>query len=95
LLGGNLNAVQPQAGSYNASYGTLLQKDSTDSYNHIPSKISGFSSPGEIRDMQVLGYGKKNLLLVARNDMRVQIFLISNQSKENINLILSKFRNRN
>ena len=90
LLGGNLNAVLPQAGTYNASYGLLLRKDSTDTFHAIPSRRSGFLSPGEVRDMEILNYGKEKILLVAKNNKPLQVFRVSDPSRENINLTRSQ-----
>ncbi|MGI9175109.1 MAG: FG-GAP repeat domain-containing protein, partial [Rhodothermales bacterium] len=74
LLGGNLEAASPQAGSYDASYGVLLRQDSTGSYRDVPPYESGFRSAGEVRAIETLQHGGRPLVLVARNNKPVQIF---------------------
>lgn len=74
FLGGNLEAVQPQAGPYDASYGVLLRPDSAGTYRAVPSRKSGFFSPGQIRAIHVLRRDGQPLILVARNDNRLQAF---------------------
>ena len=74
LMGGNLDAVKPQAGSYDAGYGTLLQQDTSGSYREVALQESGFFSPGEIRAVQALTYDGQPLILVARKNQPVQAF---------------------
>lgn len=74
FMGGNLEAVQPQAGPYDASYGVVLRPDSAGTYRAVPSRVSGFLSPGEVRAIQVLRREGPPLILVARNDGRLQAF---------------------
>ncbi|MEX2574233.1 MAG: FG-GAP repeat protein, partial [Balneolaceae bacterium] len=78
LLGGNLHAVQPQMGSYDASYGTVLQQDSYGIYREVPSKVSGFHSPGEIRSIHSLRSGGQNYILTARSNQPLQVFKAAN-----------------
>jgi hypothetical protein len=77
LVGGNLDAVQPQAGPYMASYGTVLVQDSTGGYQAAPSWKSGFASPGEIRAIRAVRAGDQRLIVVARSDDRLQAFRIT------------------
>lgn len=78
LLGGNLEAVQPQAGPYDASFGVALQPDTSGRYRALPSRKSGFFSPGEIRALQVLQADDETLVFVARNNDRIQVFRVVN-----------------
>ena len=74
LLGGNLEAANPQAGAYDASRGVLLRQDSTGSYQVVPPRESGFQSPGEVRAIETLRQGGRPLVLVARSNKPVQVF---------------------
>ena len=62
LLGGNLYAVKPEVGRYDASYGTFLKNDGKG--NFTAAKASeGFFVQGEVRDFAVF----ENFVIVARN----------------------------
>jgi hypothetical protein len=74
LLGGNLYGVRPEIGRYDGSYGTVLKGIGDGSFKYIPARISGFRLDGEIRDFICLDYGTGNLLVVARNNLPLQIF---------------------
>ena len=69
LLGGNFYRSKPEVGSYDASYGLLLQGDGTGQFAVV--KQSGFFVRGEVRDIEKLG---ANLLLVSRNNAPLQVF---------------------
>lgn len=73
LLGGNLDAVQPQIGAFDASYGVYLEQDSLRGYAGKSSAESGFFSPGEIRSIQSLQVGGDLHVFVARNDAPIQV----------------------
>jgi len=74
LMGGNMEAVDPQVGSYEATDGVLLRQDSTGTYQNISSRKSGFESPGEIRSIQLLDGKASARILVGRNDDSLQVF---------------------
>lgn len=74
LLGGNLAAANPQAGPYDAGYGTLFRLDSARTYREVPSRESGFFSPGEIRSIRLVRSRGHPLVLVARNNSHLQVF---------------------
>jgi len=62
ILGGNLYAVKPEVGRYDASYGTFLKNDGKG--NLLAARPGeGFVIGGEIRDFAVF----KDFVLVARN----------------------------
>lgn len=62
ILGGNLYAVKPEVGRYDASYGTFLKNDG--SGNLATAKPGeGFVIQGEVRDFAVF----RDYILVARN----------------------------
>jgi len=76
MMGGNLHAVQPQAGPYHASKGALLRQDSSDHYRDMPSQESGFSVSGEIRSIISVPHKESHLILVARNDASLQVYRV-------------------
>ncbi|MDW3194232.1 MAG: VCBS repeat-containing protein [Cytophagales bacterium] len=69
VLGGNLYDAKPQAGQYDASYGTVLKYNRRDqSFSVLPRAASGLLVTGEIRDLQFVNAGNDKLLMIARND---------------------------
>jgi hypothetical protein len=77
ILGGNLSSAKPQMGPYNASYGTILQQDSSGIYHEISDSKSGFFVRGEIRDIKAISSHGKKLILVARNNSKIKIFKLN------------------
>lgn len=76
LMGGNLTAVKPQAGAYDASYGAVLRQDSSRQYEEIDSRRSGFTVSGEVRSVRSLKHDGEVLILVARNNDSVKLFRV-------------------
>lgn len=78
LMGGNLRAVQPQIGSYDASNGVLLSRNGeTRQWKAFPE--TGFYSPGEIRDIEMASVDGEPVVLVARNDSTLQAFRLTSR----------------
>lgn len=65
LTGGNLHAVTPQAGRYDAGYGVVLTQDSTSRLIEVPAMNSGLQADGEIRAFQIIHSGPERLIAVA------------------------------
>lgn len=79
LTGGNLYNVKPQAGPYDASYGSFIRINAeTKDFQEVSAQISGFISKGEIRNIESLQYQGENLILVTHNNGTLQI--LSSQS---------------
>jgi hypothetical protein len=78
LMGGNLYRVKPEAGRYDASYGTFLKGDGKGKFKVVPNKDCGLMIDGEVRDIKRIKVGKNNLILVARNN-DTPIFLKVNE----------------
>ncbi|MEX2573080.1 MAG: hypothetical protein WD317_02245, partial [Balneolaceae bacterium] len=74
LAGGNLEAVQPQAGAYDAGRGLLVQSDQDENLLEIPPELSGFRVEGDIRFIKKLALDGRLLILVGRNDGNIQFF---------------------
>lgn len=63
ILGGNLYAVKPEVGRYDASYGTFLKNDGKGNFV-VAKPAEGFFVQGEVRDFAVFD----NFVIVARNN---------------------------
>ena len=74
LMGGNLYGVKPEVGRYDANYGLLLLGKGDTSFDPIPASKSGFFIKGETRDIISLQVAGKPLILVAKNNDRMQVF---------------------
>jgi len=73
-LGGNLYAVKPEVGRYDASYGLILKGRGDGTFQSIPPRISGMKLDDEIRDIVSIKTSSGKLILVARNNNTLQIF---------------------
>jgi hypothetical protein len=76
LLGGNLFAVKPEAGRYDALHGLVLTGDGKGGFMALPSRASGLSVSGEVRHVRVLNVRGKKLLAFARNNDTLQFYTL-------------------
>ncbi len=74
LMGGNLNAVKPEVGRYDASQGALLLANNEGTFDYIQNFESGFEVEGEIRDLELITIAAKPYVLVARNNDSCLLF---------------------
>ncbi len=74
LMGGNLYGVKPEVGRYDANHGLVLKGDGAGSFQALPSKVTGLKVLGEVRDLATITAGGRQLVLVARNNDRMQVF---------------------
>ena len=74
LLAGNLHAAKPQVGKYDANHGILLLGDGKGNFSEIDKAKGGMNIDGEVRDMQIVGEGENQILLLAMNDEAVKAF---------------------
>jgi hypothetical protein len=74
LGGGNLYGVSTYQGRYDGSYGMLLQGNGKGGFKAISPTANGFLLEGEVRDIKKLKTADAELLLVARNNLPVQVF---------------------
>jgi len=79
LLGGNLYNVKPEVGRYDASYGHFLEGDGQGGFKVVPPFHSGFRLEGEIRDIQSIQTPAGTVLVVARSNDPLQLFMIQAQ----------------
>ncbi|MFZ9982156.1 MAG: VCBS repeat-containing protein, partial [Cyclobacteriaceae bacterium] len=78
ILGGNLYGTKPEIGRYDASYGVVLLGTGNLNYKPLKSTESGLRIDGEIRDfLRIPLAGNQNdLLIISRNNLPVQTYLI-------------------
>lgn len=74
LLGGNLYGVKPEVGRYDANYGLWLKGNGDATFEPVKSRQSGFFTKGQVRDIIDLEVNGKTLILVAKNNDRMQVF---------------------
>ena len=74
LLAGNFDGVQPEIGRMSASYGLVLRGDGVGRFTPVPAVQSGFSVPGQARDIQRVRTRRGDLYVVARNNDRALVF---------------------
>jgi len=74
ILGGNLFAVKPEAGRYDAMHGLVLLGNGKGNYEVLSSIRSGVALQGEIRHINTLKSGQKAQLIVIRNNDHVVLY---------------------
>jgi enediyne biosynthesis protein E4 len=75
LAAGNLYAVQPDLGRYDAGYGILMLGDGKRNFHPMPMDQSGFVVKGEARDIKTTTNSKgERRVLVSRNNDFVLVF---------------------
>jgi len=73
IMGGNFYESKPEVGIYDASYGIFLKGDGKGNFTSLPAQQSGINIRGAVRDLLVINNGKKQSLLIARNNDKVQV----------------------
>jgi hypothetical protein len=72
---GNLNAVQPDIGRFDAGYGVVLKGDGKGGFDCLSSQQSGLLIRGEGRDVESVNTSKnKKIFLISRNNNSVKVF---------------------
>jgi enediyne biosynthesis protein E4 len=74
VIGGNFYESKPEAGIYDASYGLLLTGNGKGQFKAIHSKRSGIRTRGAVRDIINIKTGKKNTLIIARNNDVAELY---------------------
>ncbi len=74
LLGGNFCRSKPEIGIYDSGYGMAMQGEGNGAFWPLLPGDSGFFVKGEIRDIRSIRIGKKDLLLVAKNNDKMVLF---------------------
>ena len=71
ILGGNFSESKPEVGTYLASYGALFQGLGNHQFQFIPNSDAGFKIEGNIRDIEEVKIGDKNVLVITRNNREI------------------------
>jgi hypothetical protein len=78
IVGGNLDAVQPDFGRYDASIGLILLGDGKGNWKALDTQESGFLVKGETRHIRVVSnFKKEKIVLVSRNNQSMVGFKIT------------------
>jgi len=72
LLAGNLFEVKPEVGRYDASYGVCLINQKGKGFKAVPNSSVGLKLDGQIRDLQSIKLNGEELLLVVKNNEKVE-----------------------
>src|SRR5207248_10366624 len=76
-LAGNFDGVEPEIGRISAGYGLVLRGDGRRPFTPLRAAESGFSVPGQARDIQRVRTRRGDLYVVTRNNDRPLIFRAS------------------
>ena len=84
LIGGNFDAVKPEIGRLNASYGLFLRGNGKGDFTPVRAAESGFFVPGQTRDIQRVRTARGELFLVARNNDTVLAFRATSHAERTV-----------
>jgi hypothetical protein len=90
LLGGNFYGASMYQGRYDASYGLMLKGNGKGRFEPLQPVDTGFLLEGEVRKIKSLKTADGELLLVARNNMPLQIFKPLKESRRTVALSHAK-----
>ncbi|MCY7378662.1 MAG: VCBS repeat-containing protein [Gemmatimonadaceae bacterium] len=74
LLAGNFDGFKPELGRMSSSAGLLLRGDGKGAFTPVRAPESGFTVPGQARDIQRVRTSDGALIVVARNNDRPLVF---------------------
>ncbi len=78
ILGGNLSAVKPEAGKYDALYGLILTGDGGGNFVALSSLASGIKVDGEVRHIRSLRTRNSAMLSFVRNNNAIKFYKKNN-----------------
>jgi enediyne biosynthesis protein E4 len=78
ILGGNLSAVKPEAGKYDALHGLVLTGDGAGNFVALSSLASGIKIDGEVRHIVSLRTRKGKMLSFVRNNEAIKFYKKNN-----------------
>ena len=81
LLGGNLYAVKPEIGRYDASNGLVLIGNGTGNFKYTSFIESGLKCEGEIRNILPISIAGKQNILIARNSESPVVYELFKQKR--------------
>jgi len=74
LLGGNLSAVKPEVGKYDALHGLVLKGDGNGNFSVLTSRQSGIKVLGETRSIHSIKTKRGQMVLFVRNNDSIKFF---------------------
>lgn len=77
LMGGNLFEVKPEVGRYDASYGVCLLNQGGKGFKTVPNREIGLKLEGQVRDIEQISLNGQDLLLVAKNNDKVEALSVN------------------
>ena len=78
ILGGNLSAVKPEAGKYDALHGLVLTGDGGGNFVALSSLASGIKIDGEVRHVRSLRTKNGGMLSFVRNNNAIKFYKKNN-----------------
>jgi hypothetical protein len=73
ILTGNFFDVLPEIGRYDSNHGLVLHGIGKGKFEVLKSGDTGFFSTGQVRRMKIVKGAKKNMLILAKNNDKVQV----------------------
>ncbi|MDQ6814460.1 MAG: hypothetical protein M3040_12030, partial [Bacteroidota bacterium] len=73
LMAGNFYQSKPEVGIYDASYGVFLRGDGKGNFKAEPIEKSNLYVKGAVRDLKMIKTPKTKLLLIAKNNDKIQL----------------------
>jgi hypothetical protein len=77
VLGGNLFAVKPEVGRYDALHGAVFLGNKEQNYESVPSLRSGLMIKGEIRHVEILRTRGGTVIAVIKNNDDVKFYTLN------------------
>lgn len=74
ILGGNLFAVKPEVGLYDAMHGLILFGNGKGDFNPVDATLSGLDLQGEVRHVAIIDGNGKKLIAFIRNNAVSKIY---------------------
>ena len=74
VIGGNQYRAKPQTGIYGSGYGLFLKGNKSELWESVPPLKSGLIIEGEIRDFEILNINENRIIVVARNNDKLQFY---------------------
>ncbi|MDC6366792.1 MULTISPECIES: VCBS repeat-containing protein [Flavobacteriaceae] len=72
LIAGNLYNSEVETPRNDASNGLLLLGNGKGGFEPVPSRVSGFYAPGDVKDMSIIKINEKDYVVVAKNSDNLQ-----------------------
>lgn len=77
LLGGNLHEAKPEVGRYDANHGVFLHGNGDGTFAAVLNKTVGLHVDGQVRDIASLKMADREVLLIVKNNAKVQILEVN------------------